>query len=393
MNTRDLYIDKSNCCGCELCSLVCPKNIIKMQPDREGFLYPFIDNDIDCINCNRCLAVCPEKSPGHKTYSVLESYGGYSLEPDTVKNSSSGGYATSISRAFIRMGGIVYGVKYTDDFTNVVYSRAVCLEDIEAFRTSKYTQAYKGTVFRDVLTDIKNHKKVLFIGLPCEVSALYHYVGINTLNLYTISLICHGPTSPRVQRDFISDIESKLKSNIISFSLRNKQKGWKPYYILAETKNGDVFKQLFKGSSYDTAFLYMKRPSCSTCRYKYGDEDFGLMSDITLGDFHSVRNNMPHYNPWGVSQLSIQSEKGQFLLELIRDNCKVEYIPKELIENGNIAFLKPIPMNSKRQKFVNAYMNHSLDYASHLPMILVPRYIARVKKCTKKFLVKIKHLL
>ena len=54
-----------------------------------------------------------------------------------------------------------------------------------------------------------------------------------------------------------------------------------------------------------TAFLYMKRPSCSICKYKQGNNEFGLQSDITLGDFHSVRKNMPHYNKWGVSQLSI----------------------------------------------------------------------------------------
>ena len=34
MNT---YEDKTLCCGCTACSLVCPKNAITMQEDEEGF--------------------------------------------------------------------------------------------------------------------------------------------------------------------------------------------------------------------------------------------------------------------------------------------------------------------------------------------------------------------
>lgn len=393
MTTIDLYKEKTNCCGCELCSLVCPRNIIKMQPDEEGFLYPLIDDDSACINCHRCLTICPEKSPGHPTNQIIESYGGYSLDTTSIKHSSSGGYATAISQAFVQSGGVVYGVRFTDDLYGVEYSRAYKFEDLEAFRTSKYSQARKGTVYIDVLNDLEESRRVLFIGLPCEVSALYHFVGRKTENLYTISLICHGPTSPKVQKDFVKSIESCHKSKVMSFSLRNKQTGWKPYYILAEMANGEIYKQKFNKSAYGTAFLYMKRPSCSTCRYKCGDKEFGLMSDITLGDFHAVGKDMLHYNVWGVSQLCVQSEKGKYLLGLITQTCKVVSISNMRIETGNIALHHPLPMEKNRDKYVEAYINHSLDYANHLPMIVIRRYHDRVKKDIIRLLVKIKHLI
>ena len=60
-----LYNKKSECCGCEACYSVCPKDAIKMFSDEEGFLYPQIDRG-KCIECHRCVGVCPLKNEGDK---------------------------------------------------------------------------------------------------------------------------------------------------------------------------------------------------------------------------------------------------------------------------------------------------------------------------------------
>lgn len=49
--------DKRNCCGCGLCSTVCPKNAIVMKADVEGFYYPAINNAL-CVNCGKCVKIC-----------------------------------------------------------------------------------------------------------------------------------------------------------------------------------------------------------------------------------------------------------------------------------------------------------------------------------------------
>lgn len=55
-----LYGADSECCGCGACVSVCPKDAIAMRPDRYGFLYPHIDEDV-CIACRLCLKVCAFK--------------------------------------------------------------------------------------------------------------------------------------------------------------------------------------------------------------------------------------------------------------------------------------------------------------------------------------------
>lgn len=50
--------DKKNCCGCVACAQKCPKNCISMAEDKEGFLYPSVNEDI-CIDCGICETVCP----------------------------------------------------------------------------------------------------------------------------------------------------------------------------------------------------------------------------------------------------------------------------------------------------------------------------------------------
>lgn len=55
-----LYESKELCCGCSVCSALCPANAISMVADDEGFLYPEINGDL-CLRCNKCLSVCTFK--------------------------------------------------------------------------------------------------------------------------------------------------------------------------------------------------------------------------------------------------------------------------------------------------------------------------------------------
>lgn len=385
METTNLYTAKNQCSGCEVCSQACQKHIISMCPDEEGFLYPRIEDNSGCINCGRCLAVCPMKHPGRESLSISDSYGGYVKDFEGLKECASGGYTTAIGKQFIMNGGVVYGVRWSDDFKTAIFDKAISAEEIERFRTSKYAQALKSQVYASVLKDLRAGTKVLFVGLPCEVSALYHYVGKNTENLYTISLICHGPTSPKVHKDFCNQLEKSHHSEIISFSLRAKVKGWKPYYIKVKFKNGKLFQNPFEETVYGIAFQYLKRPSCSVCRYKTKDSAFGLISDLTLGDFHSVSPNSVIYNSWGVSQASIQSEKGRYLLGLISKSCVIDEIPSKTILSSNEAFHKAIPQKEKRGQFASAYISHSLKYACYQPSVFLSYAKRQIEKKWMRF--------
>lgn len=391
MKTNDLYSQKKDCCGCELCSNSCPKSIITMKPDEEGFLYPQIVREDDCINCGICLKLCPVKSPGRQSNSILGAVGGYIIGNDDLRKSASGGFATAISRAFIKNhNGIVYGVSYDCDYSYVIFKRASTLDELECFRTSKYSQANKRGIYDSIKDDLKAGKNVLFIGLPCEVSALYHKVGVNNNNLYTISLICHGPTSPKVHEDYVKLLEDRYHSKPKQFSVRYKLKGWKPYYIHAVFDSGKQFYKEFGISDYGIAFQFLKRPSCSDCKYKYGENYFGLVSDITIGDFHAVSPKMPQYNAMGVSEACIHTKKGEHLIDLIKESCNIAPITLDKILTGNRALYESIPLRKKRNLFVKTYCESGLSKACNLIVIKAPilqsYYSKKVRNKVRKIL-------
>lgn len=56
-----LYNDDSECCGCGACFATCPREAISMRPNRYGFLYPVINEEL-CIGCGMCLRVCSFKA-------------------------------------------------------------------------------------------------------------------------------------------------------------------------------------------------------------------------------------------------------------------------------------------------------------------------------------------
>lgn len=59
-----IEIDEDLCKGCELCTTVCPKEVIKIAKDRftsKGY-HPaeLVDPDGECTGCSICAVICPE---------------------------------------------------------------------------------------------------------------------------------------------------------------------------------------------------------------------------------------------------------------------------------------------------------------------------------------------
>ncbi len=304
------YHEKSDCCGCAACANICPKKLINMVPDEEGFLYPEIVDNSVCIDCGLCVSVCPIKHSEEINSEFSKAFAGWCKDCDNIE-SASGGAAFAISDKVISDGGIVYGVRYADDCKSALYTRCVNRDDIVRTRSSKYIQARKNDVYRLVKADLVKGENVLFIGLPCEVYAVKRYVGDLSERLLTVSLICHGPTSEKVHAAFCDAIEARMHSTIASINVRYKKNGhWKPYYILADTANGREYIKKFQSTEYDMAFQCFKRPSCQKCRFKNNK----FCADILIGDFHSAQKGTSEYNFGGVSSILPLSSRGESFL-------------------------------------------------------------------------------
>ena len=387
MNT--LFRTKQECCGCESCIDSCPISIISRTIDEEGFLYPYVTAPDKCLHCNKCKTVCPVKNNDRIQNYSEEPYVGYIDDEEFVKECSSGGLATAISTSFIKNGGIVYGVSYSDDYMSIEYKRASELFELKRFRTSKYAQSSKGNVYSMVHKDLSLGFKVLFIGLPCEVNAVKLLLGTDHPNLYAVSLICHGVTSPHVHKQYISNLLQAHQANhILFFSLRHKIKGWKPYYIKTIFDNDKVSLEKFENSTYGNAFIFFKRLSCNTCKIKRGY----IRSDITLGDYHYGGKVRPVLsNSYGVSQIVVHTEKGNELLKEVEGLIYQKIGLNTVIRN--IAYSWAIPKKWNRKEFGRAFARRGLNYAVNLPSCYIIRSEIHIKGIVMKRLSAIKQFM
>lgn len=384
MATKKLFDNPKQCCGCEACSQICPKGIIKMRSDKEGFFYPYIEDESLCINCGLCNKVCPLKKSLHKPYPIISNYGGYCIDEEIIQKCASGGFAYTLSTVFIKEGGVVYGVGYSDNnMMDVSYCRCESFEQLKQIRGSKYAHSRKYNVFKDVQNDLRNNNKVLFIGLPCEVAALYNFLGKKTENLYTVDLICHGPTSIGVHKAYINQLMNSLnKEGICDFSVRFKKNAWKPYYVYAEFSDGFNYIKKFEDTDYGTAFQQLKRPSCSVCHFKVYDKHFGMPADITIGDFHLANVGMKQYNHWGSSQISIHTSKGEFLLGKVKPFMRLYPISERMAVHYNTAFFRPTYVRWNRGIFSSLFSKKGLHFAcTHWTVNFINKFVFIKRKC------------
>lgn len=98
---------QDECTGCMACINACAHSSINIIQDSLGFRYPVI-NTSTCTNCGLCYRVCPQLNRRKLDYPK-KCYAGISKNEDDQQNCSSGGFATVLSRAVIKEGGLVVG--------------------------------------------------------------------------------------------------------------------------------------------------------------------------------------------------------------------------------------------------------------------------------------------
>lgn len=385
ITTKDLFKTKTDCCGCESCVGACPKEIIRMKADYDGFLYPEAINPLACIDCKKCLKVCPLKVD-YKGDTSLYHRGGYYADEEIVKECASGGLATAISRQFIKNGGIVYGVKYASDFHSAEFTRCDDINQLDALKGSKYIQASKGNLYKQIRDDLRK-QEVLLIALPCEIHAAKILFGNNS-KFYTAALVCHGPISPLVQKEYITNLQRQYPSEITAFTVRHKFTGWKPYYIKADFADGTTFKEIFHPSTYGIAFSELKRPSCAKCKFKLTYSKSTIDADIILGDYHGVTPSESAYNKWGASQVSVLTPAGTQLVDSVSEIFNLYPISARKAIHYNKALDRIIKPRWNRNQFARTLSEKGLQEACKLKSIAIINTIERSKSCLLHFLAK-----
>ncbi len=184
--------DESKCCGCGACREICPKNAISMQLNKEGFLYPRIDNS-RCIDCKLCENVCPEMVDPAKVVPV-DIYAVQIKNKDELFESSSGGVFRLVADSVIRQGGHVVGCVWNDRMEPVL-TITDTLDGLRPMQGSKYLSSSTEHTYLQTKELLDNGKMVLFTGLPCQCAGLLNYLRKPYKNLLTMDFLCHGVPS------------------------------------------------------------------------------------------------------------------------------------------------------------------------------------------------------
>lgn len=370
------------CTGCMACLNSCPIQCISITIDTEGFYQPVVDKQ-RCIECGKCSNACPVLQKSLKdSWNNPVVYAAWNKDEETLKQSSSGGIFGLFSKYIIENDGVVFGAIYNENLS-VEHIKIESLHEVRRLHGSKYVQSNIGESFKEVKIALEENKYVLFTGTPCQVAGLYGFLGgDNFEKLFTCDLICHGVPSSGVFKDYISYLENRENEKLKSIQMRSKKSGWmqgseislvfgKCKKIIVNPPDKDPF---MNGFMYST-FL---RKSCYKCKYAKIPRE----SDITLGDFWGIGNDMSFDKPTsqGISLVIVNSKKGEKLFE----KCKKEMVFERRNLNeamkGNEMLSPHYYINPYRENFFKDYQIESFDK-------LIPKYLMR-KQSYKNILIK-----
>lgn len=115
---------------------------------------------------------------------------------------------------------MVFGARFDDNW-EVKHDYTETIEGLAAFRGSKYVQSRIEDNYMKAEKFLKEGRKVLFSGTPCQIAGLKKFLRKEYDNLLTVDLICHGVPSPKVWRMYLDEtcrnlIERSGKSSVSS---------------------------------------------------------------------------------------------------------------------------------------------------------------------------------
>ena len=332
--------EKNKCTGCGTCAEICPINCITMKYDKEGYLYPYVDN-ISCINCKKCERSCPNNSPVCQN-NDSEFLQVWNKDREVLIKSSSGGFFTALADYIFAKGGVVFGV-YKDSKTNILrFDYAEDISEIDKFRYSKYYQAEVEDTYSRVKQFLNANRLVLFTGTACQIAGLLNYLGdgYNKNLLITADPLCHGTPSKIAVDAYIKDKEKEFKKKISDYSFRIKPDDGH-WYVGGSTRMKLFFEDntsivVEQGrDSYFTAFNenIMLRECCYSCMY-CGTK---RISDFTMADFWCVKDVPDIQQEYGVTLLLCNSERSKHLVWELASDLVIQKADKDIAKANNLA--------------------------------------------------------
>ena len=314
-----IICEQDKCTGCSLCSDVCRHNAITMRENSDGFIVPIIDLQ-KCVDCGLCQKMCPVLNPervSNNNLADLKVYEAWASDTEVRMKSSSGGVFGQLSSDVLKEGGIVFGVAF--DGNKAFHAPIAELSELSKVQDTKYVQSYAHGAYLRVYNFLKEGKKVIFSGTPCQVAACksYLYKKKYTGKLLTIEVVCHGVPSYHALEQSIKYVGAE---KVISF--RDKGQGWGYHSqhmrylmpdgnVVCKRRDEDLFYRMFFCKK-------LLRSSCYSCPFAY----LPRVADLTIGDSWGTSNTNKAEIFNGLSLLLVNNENGK---RWLRENGHIRF--------------------------------------------------------------------
>lgn len=167
-----------------------------------------------------------QKADGVIRFDVPKVFAAYSKDEQIRVDSTSGGIFSILALNGYEekqyVGGAIYNKNHT--VSQIVSNDPKLLPEI---RSSKYLQSSAIGIYREIKSLLKTGQKVLFCGTPCQIQALYLYLGNKEHNnLTTIDFICRGVNSPKAFLSYMDMLEKQFGARASKIKFKAKEWGW-----------------------------------------------------------------------------------------------------------------------------------------------------------------------
>lgn len=339
-NIRDCY-------GCGVCALACPKKIITMELDADGFYAPRVDEG-KCIDCSLCVKVCAySHTELSQDLPTLACYAAWSRDARIRRKCSSGGVGFEVAKSLLGEGYKVCGVRYSAENGRAEHFVATTREELVQTMGSKYIQSYTPSGF----LQMSRRDKYLITGTPCQIDSFRRYIRNFRCedNFVLMDFFCHGTPSMLLWQCYARRAEARL-GKLTYASWRNKLTGWHdswamsmdgtkhggavdwnvPYDMLLKDRKSIMDSRLSQGDSFYRLFLgnvCLGKACYKHCKYKYSHS----AADIRIGD---LWGKAYAHDDKGVSGAIAFTDKGRVVLE--HTDCELAEHPLEVVAEGQI---------------------------------------------------------
>lgn len=225
-------ISVRQCCGCGICTTVCSGGV-NLCLDKNGYYKRQVNED-RCTHCGKCISVCPCMSEPKSVPDT--SFAGSCISAGDARRSTSGGAGYAIAKAYMEKGYTVIGAAWSEDFKRVEHIVVESVSDLERLRKSKYVQSYTMDAFKR----IKDLKKVVVFGTPCQIAGLRNQYGHRD-GMILVDFDCMGPAGINLWDKALGYYNSIDRSGITSVRMRDKKKSWMMYGTRIEFRSGRVY--------------------------------------------------------------------------------------------------------------------------------------------------------